>query len=150
MFGWISANSFYIDEAIYIICGIISIITGIRALKNKESKYGTFAFWVIVGIVFGFGGFIIKKLEHGGALIGALLFVLAALTLTKQVKVGDFKVASDEERRINADKLGNLIFIPSVLLGVLAVFLYEFRKLKIVIGEKDGKELFLDLQQHKY
>lgn len=69
-------------------------------------------------------------------IIGALLFVLAGLTLTNQVQVGEFKVASDEERRANADKLGNAIFIPSILLGILAVFLYEFRKFKIVIGER--------------
>lgn len=142
MFKWISTNAFYIDEMIYIICGIISIITGFRALKNKESKYGTFAFWVIVGIIFGLGGFIVKYSENGGAIIGGLLFILAILTLTKQVKIGQFKVASDEERRKNADRLGNLIFIPSVLLGLLAVFLYEFRKFKILIGNKDGKDLF--------
>lgn len=141
MFKFISNNSFFIDESIYILCGIISIITAIKSLKNENARLGTFLFWTIVGIIFSMGGFLVKYSEYGGAIIGLLLFSLAILTITKQVKIGNFKLTTDEERRKNADKLGNLIFIPSLLLGILAVLLYEFRRFKIVIGNNDGKDI---------
>lgn len=141
MFKFISANAFHIDELIYMICGIVSIITGIRALKNKESAVGTCTFWVLVGIIFGFGGYIVKYVTNGGAIIGGLLLILGLLTLTKQVKIGEFSPATDEERRANADKIGWKIFIPSVLLGVLAVFMSEFKRFKFVGGVKDGKDI---------
>lgn len=141
MFRWIFSNTFYIDEFIYLICGVISIITGLRALKNKESALGTCVFWVTVGVIFGFGGFIVKYVPRGGAMVGALLLILGILTLTKQVKVGEFKSATDEERRVNADRIGWKIFIPSVLLGVLAVFMSEFKRFKFIAGVKDGKDI---------
>lgn len=141
MFKFISANTFFIDEFIYILCGLVSVITGIRALKNKEARMGTFLFWVIVGVIFGLGGFIVKYVENGGAIIGALLFVLGGLTITNQVKVGEFHPATDEERRANANRIGWKIFIPALLLAFLAVFMSEFKRFGFITGVKDGKDI---------
>lgn len=51
MFKFIYANSAIIDEVIYILCGIVCIMTGIRGLKNKKAPIGTFLFWTILGIL---------------------------------------------------------------------------------------------------
>ncbi len=41
MFKFIYANSAMVDEVIYILCGIVCIMTGIRGLKNKKAPIGT-------------------------------------------------------------------------------------------------------------
>ncbi|EKB54042.1 hypothetical protein HMPREF9707_01343 [Falseniella ignava CCUG 37419] len=42
MFKFIADNSIIIDEIIYILCGLICIMTGITGLRNKKSRMGTF------------------------------------------------------------------------------------------------------------
>lgn len=34
-----------LTQIIYILCGLVSISTGIRGLKNEKAKIGTFLFW---------------------------------------------------------------------------------------------------------
>ena len=36
MFKFISANSVIIDEIIYVLCGLVCIMTGVRGLKKKR------------------------------------------------------------------------------------------------------------------
>ena len=145
MLKWITNNKFFIDEFIYILCGLISITTAFRSLKNKESRVGTFLFWFLVGIIFTCGGFIVKYVPKGGAYIGAILFVLGFLTLTKQVKMGQFTPATNEEKRKNADKIGWKIFIPSILLALTALGMSEFKRFKFVVGVDDkGKDILFN------
>lgn len=98
MFKFIYANSAMVDEVIYILCGIVCIMTGIRGLKNKKAPIGTFVFWTLLGILFGAGKFIIDSFEHGGAIIGGCLMLLGALTLTNQVQIGEFNSQSEEQK----------------------------------------------------
>ncbi len=141
MLKWISSNTFFIDEFIYILCGLISIVTAIRALKNKQARFGTFLFWFLVGIIFAFGGFLVKYLpDKGGVIVGFLLVVCAILTLTKQVRIGEFKKISEEEKRKNADKIGWKIFIPAILMAVLAFLMMQFKSFNFVIGIKASGE----------
>lgn len=44
MFSFIYNNTAIIDEFIYILCGIVCIIVGVRGLKNKKAPIGTFVF----------------------------------------------------------------------------------------------------------
>lgn len=143
MLKWISSNTFFIDEFIYILCGLISILTAFRALKNKEARIGTFLFWFLVGIIFACGGFLIKYLpDQGGIIVGAMLVACGLLTLTKQVKIGEFNPPSEEERRKNANKIGWKIFIPALIMAGLGFFMSQFKSFKIVIGtDAKGKDL---------
>lgn len=143
MLKWISSNTFFIDEFVYILCGLISILTSFRALKNKEARIGTFLFWFLVGIIFSCGGFLVKYMPNeGGIIVGAMLVVCGILTLTKQVKIGEFKIPTTEERRKNANKIGWKIFIPAFIMAVLAFLMSQFKSFKFVIGINDkGKEI---------
>ena len=58
-----------IAEIIYILCGLVSVATAIRGLKNEKAKIGTFLFWFILGIIFIFG-----KIIHIKLLVDYLLF----------------------------------------------------------------------------
>ena len=143
MLKWISSNTFFIDEFVYILCGLISILTAFRGLKNKEARIGTFLFWFLVGIIFAFGGFLVKYLpDQGGIIVGAMLVVCGVLTLTKQVKIGEFTPPTDEERRKNADKIGWKIFIPALIMAGLAFLMSQFKSFNFIIGtDAKGKDI---------
>lgn len=142
MFKFIYANSAIIDEVIYILCGIVCIMTGIRGLKNKKAPIGTFLFWTILGILFGAGKFIIDSNEHGGAIIGGCLMLLGALTLTKQVQIGEFKAQDEEQKVAYGKKVGNKIFIPALAIGAIAMIMAQFKSFKLAVDVKDGADVF--------
>lgn len=47
-------------EIMYVICGVISILCGIYALRDQknEKRIGSAAFWIIFGLVFILGPYI--------------------------------------------------------------------------------------------
>lgn len=114
--------STYLPEVVFILCGLVSIDCAFRALKNEESRIPTFIFWFSLGIIFIAGKYV------PAYIVGALLVVMGILTATKQVKIGTFKEVSKEEKEASAQKIGNKIFIPAILIGVIA-FLLSFIKI---------------------
>ena len=107
----------YGSELIYIICGLVSFNAAVRGLKNEKCRYGTFAFWLILGVIFMFGPYMPY------ALTGLLLCGLGVLTLTKQVQMGKFTDVEPSFRKAQADKFGNKIFIPALTIGIVALIL---------------------------
>ena len=117
-----------INEFFYTLAGLVSILTGIRGLKNKKSPVGTFAFWTILGVLFIVGQHVITAFgDNGAAAIGMSLFILAALTVTKQVQIGEFTAQPVAEKEAAAAKLGNKIFVPAVTLAVVAMGLAQIK-----------------------
>ena len=134
MFSFIHSHSMIIDEVIYGLCGLVSIITAFISLKGKKHISGTFLFWGILGLLFMFGKVIVLNVPNGGAIIGGLLILLGVLTLTKQVRVADIPSAEKEEIEKNSQKVGNKIFIPAVLIGVVAMLLAQVKSFNISLG----------------
>lgn len=117
-----------INEFFYTLAGLVSILTGIRGLKNKKAPVGTFAFWTILGVLFIVGQHVITAFgDNGAAAIGMSLFILAALTVTKQVQIGEFTAQPVAEKEAAAAKLGNKIFVPAVTLAVVAMGLAQIK-----------------------
>lgn len=118
-----------LSEFVLALCGVICISTAFRALKNKEAKYGTFVFWLFLGLIFIFGGFVnnvdgtLTNKPIPPYVIGIMLVIMAILSAAKQVRLGVFNESTEEERQSNAKRLGNLIFIPAVLIGIVALAL---------------------------
>ena len=110
-----------IAEIIYALCGLISISTAIRGLKNEKAKIGTFLFWLILGVIFIAGKFIPYKVT------GALLLVLGTITVTGQLKPGKFDTVSPEFKISQSEKFKNKIFIPALLIGVSAFLILQFK-----------------------
>ena len=110
-----------LTQIIYILCGLVSISTGIRGLKNEKAKIGTFLFWAILGIIFIFGKVIPYKVT------GGLLIVLAIITVTKQLHIGKFENISSQFKIAQSAKLKNKIFIPAVLIGIAAFLILQFK-----------------------
>jgi len=117
-----------INEFFYTLSGLVAISAGIRGLRNKKAPIGTFVFWTVLGLMFIFGNTIIVAYKDtGAAVIGAGLFVLAGLTLTKQVQAGDFQIQPLSEREDAAKKLKNMIFWPAIALAVVAMTLAQIK-----------------------
>ena len=110
-----------LTQIIYILCGLVSIGTGIRGLKNEKAKIGTFLFWTILGIIFIFGEAIPYKVT------GGLLVILAIITVTKQLHIGKFENISSQFKIAQSEKLKNKIFIPAVLIGIAAFLILQFK-----------------------
>ena len=110
-----------LTQIIYILCGLVSISTGIRGLKNEKAKIGTFLFWTILGIIFIFGEAIPYKVT------GGLLVILAIITVKKQLHIGKFENISSQFKIAQSEKLKNKIFIPAVLIGIAAFLILQFK-----------------------
>ncbi len=110
-----------ITEIIYSLCGLVAIGCAIRGLKNEKKRIGTFAFWTTVGLIFIFGNLIPYKVT------GALIVVLALITLTKQISIGSFKEIPADFKKAQSELHGNKIFIPALLIGVLSFLFLQFK-----------------------
>ena len=107
----------FLPEFFYVLCGLVSFDTALRATKNEESKIGTSLFWCLLGIIFMFGKLI------PSVVTGALLVVMGCLTATKQVRMSSFVESTSEFRQAASEKVGNKIFIPAVSIGIMALLL---------------------------
>lgn len=117
-------------EVLYIISGIIILVCGIYAYKNKENKkrIGSALFWIILGFIFIFGKVI------PSFVVGILLIVLALLTATKNVSLQSLKPVSDAYKEEKEKLFKNLLFIPAISIGLIAFLVAQFTKLGGLIG----------------
>ncbi|EOL41965.1 hypothetical protein RV11_GL001699 [Enterococcus phoeniculicola] len=104
-------------EFFYILIGLFSIMTSVRAFRDTTNKarIGTGLFWLILGVIFAAGNFMPYMVS------GILLAVIGVLTLFKQVKIGKLAELSEKEGEESAKRIGSWVFFPSVLLAAVAV-----------------------------
>lgn len=104
-------------EFFYILIGLLSIMTSVRAFRDTTNKarIGTGLFWLILGVIFAAGNFMPYMVS------GILLAVIGVLTLFKQVKIGKLAELSEKEGEESAKRIGSWVFFPSVLLAAVAV-----------------------------
>lgn len=110
-----------LSELMYVLCGIVCILTGFRGLKNEKNKITTFLFWNILAITFNFGKYIPYEYT------GILLIVLGIITVTNKLTMGQFKNVSESLRMANSEKFRNLIFIPALAIGIASFLLLQFK-----------------------
>ncbi|WP_297811073.1 DUF979 domain-containing protein [uncultured Finegoldia sp.] len=131
-------NKIILDEIAYMLCAVICIMAGIRARFNKEARIGTMLFWILLGILFGCGGFLVRHIESGGIIVGVILLFLGALSIFNKIKPGEFEEVTDEERRANADKVGGKILIPALVMGISAMLLSQLKSFNIPLQNSKG------------
>lgn len=117
-------------EFMYILCGIVLLISGVYSFldKNNPKRVGSAAFWIIFGFLFIGGPYV------SSAIVGGLLLVMGALSATKSVSLALFTTSSEEFREKQAKKIGNMLFVPAGLIGVVAFSIAQFTKLGGLIG----------------
>lgn len=121
-----------ISEFMYVICGLICFATAIKGLKNEKAKIGTFSFWMILGIIFIFG----KQIPY--KVTGILLLIMGLITVTNQLQIGTLFPATNEFKIEQSEKYKNKIFIPALLIGVVAFLLLQFKIGKVSIPSAVG------------
>ena len=110
---------------IYAIIGLICVSLAVSALRTKgqQARVGTALFWSLFGIIFILGDYIPANI------VGVLIIVMAILSATKQVKLVSFNTTTEEFKKESAAKIGNKLFIPALVLAILAFVIAQFTNL---------------------
>ena len=121
-------------ELTYIVIGCQFLHTAYCSYKDKTNpvRFGTSAFWTLLSITF-IGGSYMPNMS-----IGIIVILLSLLTLFKQVRVGTLPSLDEIKANIESNRLKNKIFIPVMLMAILALVLAqmipEFSKISISIA----------------
>ena len=121
-------------ELTYIVIGCQFLHTAYCSYKDKTNpvRFGTAGFWALLGISF-IGGSYLPSLY-----IGVIVVLLALLTLFKQVRIGTLPSLDEVKANIEAKRLKNKIFIPVMLMALIALVLAkvipEFSKIAISLA----------------
>lgn len=106
-------------EFIYILIGLQFFYTAFRVFKaeDNEKKVTTMTFWIILGVLFAFGKLIPSMVS------GALVVVIGIISLINGIVVKG-AITNDEATEVEgSNRLGNKIFIPVIVMAVLAIIL---------------------------
>lgn len=111
-------------EIMYILTGLVAVSGAIAALKDKEHPHpkATAAFWGLFGALFIFGKYI------PGYVVGICILVIGVIAAMNKVTNGSMQTAKESERKIDAERLGNKIFIPAIAIGVTAFLIAQYVK----------------------
>ncbi|MGG5461993.1 DUF979 domain-containing protein [Clostridium sp. B9] len=119
-------------EIFYVIVGLLMLNTAIDTLKDKNHKtrIGTAIFWSILAIIFIAGAYIPP------VIVGGLLLAIGGLTAGKQVNIGNLKMPNVDFAEMQAGKLKNKIFIPSIVIAIGSLVIAQFTDLSgtVAIG----------------
>lgn len=124
-----------IGEIFYSLIGLVFIICGVYALRDKSLKTSktTALFWFILAFTFIVGPHIPRWIT------GVCILAIAALTSLNQVKPAKTDVPTEEFSRKSADKLGYKVFIPAISLALFAVAVaYVLVELKLSTNHAIG------------
>lgn len=106
-------------EFIYVLIGLQFFYTAYRVgrSENNEKKITTLIFWIILGVLFAFG----KLLPY--MISGILVVIIGIISLMNGIIVKG-SVINDEATEVEgSNRLGNKIFIPVIVMAVLAIIL---------------------------
>ena len=117
-------------DYVYLLVGIILFIFAIQSFLDKEHKYriGTGLFWLLYSISFIFGSYLSKEIN------GWLVIVMAGIVLVKQLGKGHYFESPIELKKGEAVRIGNVIFVPALLVGIITFIIGFFTKLGALVG----------------
>ena len=117
-------------DYVYLLVGIILFIFAIQSFLDKEHKYriGTGLFWLLYSVSFIFGSYLSKEIN------GWLVIAMAVIVLVKQLGKGNYFESAIEFKKGEAVRIGNIIFIPALLVGIITFVIGFFTKLGALVG----------------
>lgn len=117
-------------EVLYILCGIVSLITAFFSYTDKKhpTPLGSTIFWGLLGIIFIAGKYIPPNI------IGIILILMAVVTSMNKVKAGSIKEKPEEFRQKKSEEIGNMIFIPALMIAIFAFLIAQFTELGGLVG----------------
>lgn len=117
-------------DYVYLLVGIILFIFAIQSFLDKEHKYriGTGLFWLLYSVSFIFGSYLSKEIN------GWLVIAMAVIVLVKQLGKGNYFESAIEFKKGEAVRIGNVIFAPALLVGIITFVIGFFTKLGALVG----------------
>ena len=117
-------------DYVYLLVGIILFIFAIQSFLDKEHKYriGTGLFWLLYSVSFIFGSYLSKEVN------GWLVIAMAVIVLVKQLGKGNYFESPIEFKKGEAVRIGNIIFVPALLVGIITFVIGFFTKLGALVG----------------
>lgn len=117
-------------DYVYLLVGIILFIFAIQSFLDKEHKYriGTGLFWLLYSVSFIFGSYLSKEIN------GWLVIAMAVIVLVKQLGKGNYFESPIEFKKGEAVRIGNVIFVPALLVGIITFVIGFFTKLGALVG----------------
>lgn len=122
-------------EFFFCLIGLIFILAGVYSIRDKDLKnrVPAAAFWWILAFAFVAGPWVPTWL------IGACVIALGAITAIWGVGVGKVTTANAATIRDNANKIGYRIFVPAVVMALVAVVVAMwFGKIKFPTSQAVG------------
>lgn len=110
------------SEWIYWLLGLVFIGYGNFALRDVKSgkRYGTAAFWIILGLSFAYGTFV----EAGTApawVLGIAVLAFTTIVDTRQLVTDTGSGPNAEQQRVGADRFGNRLLIPALIIPLVTL-----------------------------
>ncbi len=134
---WSHLNSFITPELVnnlllvcFVIIGLFFLAAAIESVSDRTNpvRWGTGLFWLLFAVLFSVGQWLPNEIN------GACLLVIALLSLLKQVRVGQIKQLPKKVADQTVSRIGNWLFLPSILLAVLALLIAQFTNLGGQVG----------------
>ncbi|WP_334170748.1 DUF979 domain-containing protein [Sinomonas sp.] len=127
-------------EAVYWFIGILFIAWAALIVRdpNHPRRWGSSAFWGLLGLCFFYGTWV-QAGTAPGWILGIAVLVLVALAATGQLADGRAKTSTGAQREAFAARFGNKLFIPALTLPVVTVILVLLAPVLVV-----GKTPVLD------
>jgi len=108
-------------EWFYWLCGIFFVLIALQVLNDRTNpkRVGSAAFWGILGLSFGYGTFVVNK-QAPAWLLGIAVIGLAMLAGSGFSGKGEERTTTPAERVHLADRFGNKLFLPALVIPVVA------------------------------
>jgi uncharacterized membrane protein len=121
-------------EWLYWLCAAFFLIVAVIRLTDRSDRkrHGSAAFWGILAFTFVYGTYVVSG--SGSSLVeGVAVLALAGLAGVGFPGRGTENTTSPEERERFADKYGNKLFIPALLIPLISV-IFAVGLAKVTIG----------------
>ncbi|RMC23932.1 MULTISPECIES: DUF979 domain-containing protein [unclassified Lactobacillus] len=116
--------------AFYILIGLFFLAAAIESWRDQTNqvRWGTGLFWFLFAVLFCLGQWLPSEVS------GGLIIFIALLSLFKQVRVGHIKELNEKVAADTVKRIGNWIFLPSILLAILALAIAQYTNLGGQVG----------------
>lgn len=106
-------------EFIFVLIGLQFFYTAYRVARSEdnEKKFTTVVFWLILGTLFAFGKLIPSMIS------GILVVIIGIISLINGIMVKGAIINDERVEVEGSNKLGNKIFIPVIVMAVLAIII---------------------------
>lgn len=118
-----------LDYVYYVIGIFLLIFTTYTLFDGKQKhKWGTAAFWFLYGVSFIWGASIPP------VVVGVMVVVMALIAGCKKIGMGSYNEVTADIRHFMAEKHGNWIFGPVLVIPVITFLIAKYTKMGALVG----------------